>query len=242
MNIVKNDVINDLLLLDIVRLEEKFKSREVTCGHVKTPFIVRLDGVNFGSKLKNFEKPRDRKVHEALINVCEELIQVFGANICHVVSDELNIVFLNYAPYGGRIFKIVSISAGLASAKLTNLLNTLLYFDSRVIPVENVYEVLDYLRYRARVGLNNYLATLAAIHKLYPKGETPRIHVMLSDLANYLDEEWKFLGTILIREVVEKKAINKLTGEEVVVKRRKIVKYEFSVGIKKLHEILQVTS
>ncbi len=197
-----------------------FKSREITCGVVEPPFIVRLDGVKFGNRLREYEWPRDRKVHEALIEAAKEIMQNMGADMAHVVSDEINVFFLRYMPYGGRVFKIISITAGIAAATVTKILQKPLYFDSRVIKIDKVDDVIKYVLYRARVGTNNYLGSIAARKRIYRKGYTPNIDDLICDLRQHVrTEPWKLTGTLVYKKKIVKRAVDKLTGREVEVTR-----------------------
>jgi len=220
MNI--NDIINLLINLPIGKLSKYFDSKEITCGSINLPIILRLDGVSFGTRLSNFKWPRDENVHNALLNACEEVIKFMGADFGFVISDEILVFFLNYLPYGGRVFKLISISSGIASSIISMKLGKELFFDSRIIKIENVNDVIEYIYYRARVGLNNYLGSIAAKLKIFEKGYTPSIDVLVNTLKQYLkpDENWKYLGTGIIRERSEKEAIDKISGNIVHVSRK----------------------
>jgi tRNA(His) 5'-end guanylyltransferase len=84
-----------------------------------------------------------------------------GAEAVHVVSDEINLLFLRHVPYGGRTFKIISVLAAHASAELTAKLGRPLHFDGRVVKLRDACDAASYVLFRARVGLNNYVIQLA---------------------------------------------------------------------------------
>ncbi|MEM0464548.1 MAG: tRNA(His) guanylyltransferase Thg1 family protein [Pyrobaculum sp.] len=142
-------------------LEMRYREREVVCEPASPPFAVRLDGVGFGSRLRDFPHPRSRLVHNALVEVARALAQTYGADFVHVVSDEINLFFHRLAPYGGRTFKIISVLAGHASAEATALLGRPLYFDGRVVKLRDLCDAATYFLFRARVGLNNYAVQIA---------------------------------------------------------------------------------
>ncbi|ABL88315.1 conserved hypothetical protein [Pyrobaculum islandicum DSM 4184] len=159
-------------------LEMRYREREAVCEPSSPPIAVRLDGVGFGKRLKDFPAPRSKLVHAALVEVAKNLAMQHGASFVHVVSDEINLVFLNVVPYGGRTFKIISVLAAQAAAELTAKLGRPLYFDGRVIKLDSSCDAAKYILYRARVGLNNYVVQLARATGLI-KTQTPHIEELL---------------------------------------------------------------
>ncbi|MGC9130555.1 MAG: tRNA(His) guanylyltransferase Thg1 family protein [Pyrobaculum sp.] len=178
-------------------LEMRYREREAVCEPASTPFAVRLDGVGFGKRLRDFPPPRSRAVHNALVEVAKVLASMHGADHAHVVSDEINLLFLRHTPYGGRTFKIISVLAAQASAELTAKLGRPLYFDGRVVKLRDHCDAAAYLLFRARVGLNNYVIQEARRAGLVDE-RTPRIEEMLKkvEVADY-ELAW---GTFLNKE------------------------------------------
>lgn len=128
-----------------------------TCIPPKAPFFVRLDGWKFGKLADNIkaERPFDEKFAKCLVSSGTILYKKgFSPALIYVASDELNILFLDRAPFRRRIEKIGSILAGLASS--TFALNFLkifgkdftVSFDSRIILLANSEKVIDYLVWR----------------------------------------------------------------------------------------------
>ncbi len=217
---MQRHIISVLVGLRIGDLCNYFRKREITCSTVSTPFIIRLDGVSFGSKLRGFSWPRDERVHRALVEAGKVAMQSLGADLCYVVSDEISLIFVKYMPYGGRVFKLISISSGIISSRVSLMLGMHLYFDSRVIKIDNLEEVRLYILSRARVGLNNYLSSIAATRKMFQKGYTPSITDLVSVLKQELRKpDWMYVGTLLVRERISRRALDKLTGREVEVVR-----------------------
>ncbi len=235
-----------IISIPVGKFHRLFKSREVTEYKVDTPFIVRLDGVKFGKRLKNFKTPRDRKVHDALVSAAEKIMEYMGADIGYVTSDEINIFFLKYSPYNSRFFKIVSISSGIASSVTTKILGLELFFDSRIVKLLNIYEAYMYILYRIRVGFNNYISSIYhALYKNYDKGYTPHIHDMICLLPKLVDrriENWELFGTLIYRESYIKECRDAISGREVTVKRRRLVKCEVTIDIVlKFIDLLNIT-
>mgnify|MGYP000507016167 FL=1 len=212
-----------VLELNIVELEKYFKSLEIYSKEkVSCPFVVRLDGVGFGKALKDFEQPRDPKVHLALVKTCYELMRLFNCDACYTTSDEISMFFLKYVPYSGRVEKIVSITASVASVNLSLQLKRALYFDSRIIKVD-LRDLEKYYLYRVRTGFNNYVCQL--YHKVFKGKETPHLSQMLKELKEQgIDigkkPSWVLYGSLVHWATVEKIGYNPITGEQVVTERR----------------------
>lgn len=182
------------------------------------PFAVRLDGVRWSKALEGFSWPRDERVHKALVETARELMRDLGADVAYVVSDEVNLVFTKYSPYGGRVFKIISVSAGQASASVSLRLGRRLSFDARVVKLDNLCDCYDYVLYRARVGFNNYVSNI--YHARRSSKETPSLREMLNEVP--LGEEWAYAGTLLLRVWEERQRTSPTTGSTVKFARRVI--------------------
>lgn len=206
-------------------LEEKFRSREVR-GRVVSPFIVRLDGVGFSKALKGFREPRDHYVHEALVKAASQIVERYGLIGAYIVSDEVNLVVYPQAPYNGREEKITSIFSGILSSKVSLILNRQLFFDARIIVLYDLAEAIEYILYRARVGLGNYIGSMARRLGLWVK-KRPRIHEQLKGLEAKgirVDSipEWELVGSSITWTTIWVEKVNPQTKEKIKVKRRRI--------------------
>ncbi len=213
------DALSELLNIDVKGLGRYFEER-VLLQRVERPFVIRLDGVRFGRELSGFKWPRDRVVHEALLKASKALMELYSSDYAYVVSDELNIFVTKTNPYGGRVFKIVSEASGLASAIATRELGKVLYFDARVIKLsDDCGDLLNYIKYRVRVGLNNYHVELAQRRGLIPLNNTPHLPEVLRILG--INTTWEALGTMLVKVPV--KLSKEVGGRVVEYVRRRIV-------------------
>lgn len=206
-------------------ISTKFKEREVKLGTVKEPIALRLDGVKFGKSLRDFREPRDEVVHKALIKGAKELLRRFNASMAYVVSDEVNLIIMNCLPYNGRVFKLISIASSILSAHVSLLLKRPLYFDSRIIKLSNIDEIKEYLYFRVRVGINNYISKL--YHKIKESRATPPTKDMLEYLLNTINlvnnaKDWEIVGTCVFWDTISKKGFNPLTKKVVTTERRVI--------------------
>ncbi len=166
-----------LLEVDLRSAKEYFKSRESMSVVDGQLIVLRLDGVSFRTRLNGFRKPRDERVRAAIEAAARELMKGFGASTAYVVSDEINLFLGNHIPFGGREFKLTSISAGIASAQVSMALGRPLYFDSRMVRLDRGDE-LPYIVWRARLAAGNYLSSFA---------RRPFREAIYMDGINYLD-------------------------------------------------------
>ena len=87
--------------------------------------IIRLDGRKFHSlsKALNLVKPYDENFYKIIENVCLDIFNQFAPKFIYAFSDEISIL-LDEIPFSGRVEKINSVFASLASSSFTyNLLN-----------------------------------------------------------------------------------------------------------------------
>jgi tRNA(His) 5'-end guanylyltransferase len=128
-------------------------------------FIVRLDGCSFHTLLNGVHKPFDHRITTAMKKVTVDLIKKFGDACCaFTISDEISILFpaSNQTtllkrkaitithPYNGRIQKIISITAGFASARLNyHLSNPEDQWDSNPILKKRMRQHLAFFDSRA---------------------------------------------------------------------------------------------
>ncbi|KAM9964980.1 hypothetical protein ACTFIW_004777 [Dictyostelium discoideum] len=92
------------------------------------PFIIRLDGHSFSKFTKNFTKPHDIRIHNAMIETSTVLLKTFMPTCIYTFSDEITMCFpsidettleegkeIPNLAYSGKVQKLISLSSGLAS-------------------------------------------------------------------------------------------------------------------------------
>jgi tRNA(His) 5'-end guanylyltransferase len=112
--------------------------------------IVRLDGRAFGRfTATRFEKPFDPRVRNLMCGTARALLIDFNGLYAYTMSDEISLLLPRDRDLFGRVVeKIVSISAGFASATFTQACGEPAHFDSRVWLGVDEEEVIDYFRWR----------------------------------------------------------------------------------------------
>ena len=161
--------------------------------------IIRLDGRKFHSlsKALNLVKPYDENFYKIIENVCLDIFNQFAPKFIYAFSDEISIL-LDEIPFSGRVEKINSVFASLASSSFTyNLLNDYsnefdldnlsdnernivfpISFDSRIIPIDDAEKYMKdaikktYGRKGEKIVNMNCAAVDAGIAKVH-KVEVP---------------------------------------------------------------------
>ncbi len=130
--------------------------------------IVRLDGRKFHSLARalKLEKPYDDNFYRIITNVCLDIFNQFAPKFIYTFSDEISIL-LDEIPFSGRVEKINSVFASVASSSFTYyLLNDCsnefdlvklsdnernivfpISFDSRIIPIDDS-SISQYFKWR----------------------------------------------------------------------------------------------
>ncbi|MGQ9529855.1 MAG: tRNA(His) guanylyltransferase Thg1 family protein [Candidatus Bathycorpusculaceae bacterium] len=131
----------------------------------ETPFFLRLDGWKFGklSETIKAEKPFDKKFAECLVSSGEILFRKgFNPALIYVASDEINILFLDDAPFRRRMEKVESVPASLISSGFTLCLKKFFKreevaaFDSRIVMASNDEKIVEYLAWRQMNAWRNH--------------------------------------------------------------------------------------
>lgn len=185
------------------RIKDNYESRYKVKLTRRMPAIIRLDGKAFHTLTKSCNKPFDNIFSACMTYTTLQLCKnIQGAKCAYVQSDEISILLIDYdklttdAWFDYNIQKIVSVSAGMASAIFSKAYNKYAVFDGRVfnIPKE---EVNNYFVWRQQDWLRNSLQMLCQSlfsHKELHKKNSQAMHDMLHSINvnwNDLDPVWK---------------------------------------------------
>ncbi|MEC3981138.1 tRNA(His) guanylyltransferase Thg1 family protein [Amycolatopsis sp. H20-H5] len=141
------------------RAGEWFHSLTIPPG-VRT--IVRVDGRSFSRFTEErFEKPFDPRFSALMEQTARALLTEFDARYAYTESDEISILFdPSFALFGRSLEKLVSLTAGVASATFSLAAGEAAHFDSRVWIGAGVEDVVDYFSWRqadaSRCALNGW--------------------------------------------------------------------------------------
>lgn len=116
--------------------------------------IIRLDGHNFSRLTEaNFEKPYDPRFQQIMEQAAQAVLTDFQGVYACTHSDEISLLLpCDWPNFGRRLEKVVSLSAGIASATFTHAAGVPAYFDSRIWLSPETSAVFDYFRWRQADG------------------------------------------------------------------------------------------
>lgn len=140
------------------------------------PIVARLDGKGFSKFTKGLQRPYDPNMSEMMQKVTQYLVEETGALMGYTQSDEITLVWYSDSTkkqvfFDGKIQKMISILASMASAKFNQMLPIILpkkrdelpLFDCRVWQVPNKGEAVNVFLWREQDATKNSIS-MAASH------------------------------------------------------------------------------
>ena len=177
--------------------------------------VLQLDGKAFHTFTRGMNKPFDERFMDAMDTVLLELCKQIGnVKFGFVQSDEISLLLTDFDTpetgmlFNGRVQKIVSTVAGLASAVMTRLYpekKTFAVFDARVFHVPSKLEVLEWFHWRQTDCVKNSVSSAgqAVFNSKELKGKNSlEVKVMLADAGEpwvLLPDGFKY-GRVAVRE------------------------------------------
>jgi len=162
------------------RMKRQYEDRTRFFLPRRTYTIIRLDGKAFHTLTRGMEKPFDpnfvRCMDKTALALCRK---IQGAQLGFVQSDEISILMTDFdkheteAWFDGNLQKIVSVSAGWASAHFTDNLVEQLFaniewiadappsipcFDARAFTIPDPVEVGNYFVWRQKDAMRNAIS------------------------------------------------------------------------------------
>jgi tRNA(His) guanylyltransferase len=139
------------------------------------PLVARLDGRAFSTFTGGMMKPFDARMSEIMCAVTAHLIEQTQALVGYTQSDEITLILERETPeseliFGGRVFKIMSVLAAIASAKFTLLAadawperveHIIPSFDCRLFNVPSRVEAVNALVWREQDAARNAVQMVA---------------------------------------------------------------------------------
>lgn len=193
------------------------------------PVIARLDGRGFSRFTKGLARPYDKRMSDLMIATTEYLVEETNARCGYTQSDEITLGF--YEPdykvelmFGGRIQKLVSTLASLATGFFNQNLSTFIpektrklpTFDCRVFNVPNITEGANAFLWREKDATKNSIS-MAARHyyshnQLMNKNGSQMQEMLFQKGVNWNDYPAFFKRGTYIQRRIE---TNKFTQEEI---------------------------
>lgn len=185
-------------------LGDRMKTYEFTFMHKlppRMPTIIRLDGVCFHTFCKKMQKPFDLAFAAHMASTAIELCKnIATVQLAYTFSDEISLLLHPYKKlnsegwYDNKLQKIISVSAGIASAYLASISgSSKAIFDSRAFILPE-HEVVNYFIWRQQDAERNSLNSMA--HSLYSQKELQgKKAVQLHEMIYLKNYNWNALPT-----------------------------------------------
>jgi tRNA(His) guanylyltransferase len=160
------------------------------------PVCVRLDGKAFHQWTRGLKRPYDERLYRLFDDTTKFLVQASAAVIGYAQSDEISLILYNNGKadaeifFDGRIAKLTSVLASMATAKFNALVPSILpekrerlaLFDCRVWTVPSEQEAVNCLLWRELDATRNSIQMAAQAlysHKQLHQKNTSEMQEML---------------------------------------------------------------
>ncbi|HEX8536626.1 MAG TPA: tRNA(His) guanylyltransferase Thg1 family protein [Cystobacter sp.] len=200
--------------------------------------VLRVDGRGFSRFTEaHYDKPFDVRMHEQMVRTASALMEELQGLYAYTESDEISILFRpEWSLYDREVEKLVSLSAGLASATFTHAAGVPAVFDSRVWLGVNEDAVLDYFRWRqsdaTRCALHGWCywtlrkegqSAAQASRALHGQSVGFKNELLFQRGINFNELPlWQRRGSGVVWEQYEKEGVNPVTGQTVRSTRRRL--------------------
>lgn len=203
------------------RMKQNYESRTQYVLPRRTYTIMRLDGRNFSQFTKSLKRPFDEDFAQYM-NLTAEMLgkEISGSVFTYTQSDEISILLQDFEStgtepwFGGKIQKMVSVAAGMASSYFHDIQDLVTLpgfrhgFDARVWTKSDPFEVANYFIWRQRDCVKNSITmaaqTVFSDSELHGKNGGERQEMLFSKGINWNDYPAGFKrGRVAVREFYE---------------------------------------
>jgi tRNA(His) 5'-end guanylyltransferase len=181
------------------------------------PICVRIDGRAFHTFTRGMKRPFDTDMANAMIETMKYLVEQTYACIGYTQSDEITLIIRDDVEplFGGRISKLTSILASMATAKFNEVIHKtypnkpLAQFDCRCWQVPNRTEAANELLWRELDATKNSISMAARAYysdkQLLNKNGSEKQDMLMEKGVNWNDYPSFFKrGTYAQRKIVER--------------------------------------
>lgn len=193
------------------------------------PVYARIDGRCFSSFTRGMDRPFDQAMSDAMIATVSHLVDATHARIGYTQSDEISLVWLSndYKSemfFGGKVQKMVSVLAGMATAAFTKAIlagphaERALYmphFDARVFSLPNRAEAANAFLWREVDATKNAVSMAASAYysakALHGKKSAEKQEMLFAKGINFNEYPAFFKRGTFVRRVVRERT---LTADE----------------------------
>jgi tRNA(His) guanylyltransferase len=192
------------------------------------PVYARIDGRCFSGFTRGMNRPYDERMSAAMIAATKHLVEHTHARIGYTQSDEISLVWLADDPksemfFGGKVQKITSVVAALATAAFTRALldgpladraERLPHFDARVFHLPTRAEAANVFLWREQDATKNAVSMAAGHYysakALHGKSGAEKQEMLFAKGVNFNDYPAFFKrGTFVRRETTARELTSK---------------------------------
>jgi tRNA(His) guanylyltransferase len=121
--------------------------------------VIRVDGQSFTRLCEeHFERPYDVRFHEIMLKVSRSLLVELQGVFAYTEGDEISVLLPAHTDlFGRKLEPLISVSAGIASARFTREFPAGAHFDSRIWVGPTVQHVVEYFRWRQAEAMRSCL-------------------------------------------------------------------------------------
>jgi tRNA(His) guanylyltransferase len=185
------------------------------------PIYARLDGRSFSQLTKGMDRPFDLRMTYCMIETMKFLVQTMHATIGYTQSDEISLVwknddYLKEMIFDGKIFKLTSVMAAMATARF-NLAFAAHFpslsglrvptFDCRVFQLPNLHEAANAILWRVNDAVKNSVSMAASAYyshnELHGKNSTDKHEMLFAKGINWNDYPRSFKEGSFAKRVVQ---------------------------------------
>lgn len=222
-------------------LETRMRAREWFHSMTLLPgawAVVRVDGRSFSRFTETrFDKPFDPRFSALMTEAATALLIELGGRLAYTESDEISVVLdPAFDLFGREVEKLVSLSAGIATAAFTHAAGEPAVFDARVWMGTGPDDVVDYLSWRqddaARCALNGWcywtlrnegLSARQATRELERTSVSAKNELLFERGVNFNEvPAWQRRGVGLWWETYEKQGHDPIRDVDVTATRRRV--------------------
>lgn len=194
------------------------------------PVYARLDGRSFSRFTKGLNRPFDDHMARCMIETTRFLVKETNARVGFVQSDEISMCYLSENQesellFDGKIQKLTSTLASLATAKFNQMVTRLIpwkvellpCFDARVIDMPSCAEVANMFLWRQLDAAKNSVSMAAHHHFSHKSLQGSTTAMMQERLFREAGVNWNDYPPMFKRGIFLKKALveKDLTTEEI---------------------------
>lgn len=227
--------------VDADTFEAAQRAREYFHGLTVLPgawTVIRMDGRGFSRFTEErFDKPFDPLFSDLMVTTAEALLTELGGRYAYTESDEISVLLdPGHNLFNRSVEKLVSISAGIATAEFTHAAGVRAHFDSRLWVGAGVSDVVDYFSWRqsdaSRCALNGWCywtlrkagqSVRRATAALERTSTSAKNELLFQHGVNFNDlPAWQRRGIGLSWESYERAGYDPVRQVEVTAARRRI--------------------